>query len=183
MQVGGGKPKMRYYFGENGWPKSKLGGAPQTDGEKELLIDSLQVRRDRNLQPALKFKVGRRTGFRHWYVDALHLWKHTCAALPFRERRVQLSTWIFVWHRPSLPYTVIFMLAPIPLGCGQDSTAALSTWFATLLLLALAWRTFCAPHQYGVMAISIERRAPFSGVVYCGGAVIRTARPAFTRNT
>lgn len=44
VQVGGGKPKMRYYFGENGWPKSKLGGPPQTDDEKTVLIDSLQVR-------------------------------------------------------------------------------------------------------------------------------------------
>lgn len=42
-KVGGGKPKMRYYFGENGWPKSKLGAPPETDQEKDLLIDSLQV--------------------------------------------------------------------------------------------------------------------------------------------
>lgn len=34
---------MRFYFGENGWPKSKLGAAPETDEEKELLVDSLQV--------------------------------------------------------------------------------------------------------------------------------------------
>ena len=34
---------MRYYFGENGWPKSKLGGSPETDSEKDQLIDSLQV--------------------------------------------------------------------------------------------------------------------------------------------
>lgn len=46
VQVGGGKPKMRYYFGENGWPKSKLGGPPETDDEKNLLIDSLQVRKE-----------------------------------------------------------------------------------------------------------------------------------------
>ncbi|CAM9905890.1 unnamed protein product [Pylaiella littoralis] len=44
-KVGGGKPKMRYYFGENGWPKSKLGAPPETDEEKELLIDSLQDRK------------------------------------------------------------------------------------------------------------------------------------------
>lgn len=34
---------MRFYFGENGWPKSTLGAAPETDEEKELLVDSLQV--------------------------------------------------------------------------------------------------------------------------------------------
>lgn len=43
VQVGGGKPKMRYYFGANGWPKSTLGGPPETDGDKDILIDSLQV--------------------------------------------------------------------------------------------------------------------------------------------
>jgi len=42
-QIGGGKPKMRYYFGENGWPKSKLGGPPETDADKDQLIDMLQV--------------------------------------------------------------------------------------------------------------------------------------------
>ncbi|CAM9472489.1 unnamed protein product [Ectocarpus sp. 12 AP-2014] len=44
-KVGGGKPKMRYYFGENGWPRSKLGPPPETDQEKDLLIDSLQDRK------------------------------------------------------------------------------------------------------------------------------------------
>lgn len=34
---------MRYYFGENGWPKSKLGGPPETDADKDQLIDLLQV--------------------------------------------------------------------------------------------------------------------------------------------
>ncbi|CAM9182052.1 unnamed protein product [Scytosiphon promiscuus] len=44
-KVGGGKPKMRYYFGENGWPKSKLGDPPKTEQEQELLINSLQDRK------------------------------------------------------------------------------------------------------------------------------------------
>lgn len=34
---------MRYYFGVNGWPKSKLGAPPETDSAREVLIDSLQV--------------------------------------------------------------------------------------------------------------------------------------------
>lgn len=34
---------MRFYFGENGWPASKLGGPPRSDEEKNTLIDSLQV--------------------------------------------------------------------------------------------------------------------------------------------
>lgn len=43
-KVGGGKPKMRWYFGENGWPSSSvLGGkAPKTEEEQILLIDTLQ---------------------------------------------------------------------------------------------------------------------------------------------
>ena len=43
-KVGGGKPKMRWYFGENGWPTSNvLGGkTPENDEEKTLLIDTLQ---------------------------------------------------------------------------------------------------------------------------------------------
>lgn len=42
-KVGGGKPKMRWYFGENGWPTSTiLGEVPQTDEDKERLIDILQ---------------------------------------------------------------------------------------------------------------------------------------------
>lgn len=43
-QVGGGKPKMRHYFGLNGWPTSSvLGGrAPADEAEQTLLIDTLQ---------------------------------------------------------------------------------------------------------------------------------------------
>lgn len=44
--VGGGKPKMRWYFSpeRNGWPVSSiLGAAPQTEDEQAKLIDTLQV--------------------------------------------------------------------------------------------------------------------------------------------
>lgn len=46
-KIGGGKPKMRYYFGENGWPASTLGPAPAADdvASKDLLIDALQDRK------------------------------------------------------------------------------------------------------------------------------------------
>jgi len=43
--VGGGKPKMRFHFTENGWPSSKLGPSPQTKEEQEALIDALQERK------------------------------------------------------------------------------------------------------------------------------------------
>ena len=42
-KVGGGKGKMRWYFGEHGWPTSSvLEAAPSTDDKKELLVDTLQ---------------------------------------------------------------------------------------------------------------------------------------------
>ena len=43
-KVGGGKPKMRWYFGENGWPSSSILGqrVPETEEEQVLLIDTLQ---------------------------------------------------------------------------------------------------------------------------------------------
>ena len=42
--MGGGKPKMRWYFGEKGWPRaSLLGGATAVSEEqKTKLIDELQ---------------------------------------------------------------------------------------------------------------------------------------------
>uniref|UniRef100_A0A0D9X941 Haloacid dehalogenase-like hydrolase domain-containing protein n=1 Tax=Leersia perrieri TaxID=77586 RepID=A0A0D9X941_9ORYZ len=37
-RIGGGKPKMRWYFGENGWPTSKIfEAAPSSDSDKEKL--------------------------------------------------------------------------------------------------------------------------------------------------
>jgi hypothetical protein len=44
-KIGGGKPKMRYYFGEYGWPTSKMGPPPASDQSKDELIDALQDRK------------------------------------------------------------------------------------------------------------------------------------------
>lgn len=42
-QIGGGKPKMRWYFKENGWPSSNIfETAPDNDTDREKLIDILQ---------------------------------------------------------------------------------------------------------------------------------------------
>ncbi|KAG0528080.1 hypothetical protein BDA96_06G287600 [Sorghum bicolor] len=42
-RIGGGKPKMRWYFGENGWPSSELFETPpSTDTDKEKLVDIIQ---------------------------------------------------------------------------------------------------------------------------------------------
>eukprot|EP00890_Picochlorum_soloecismus_P006787 jgi/Picsp_1/933/NSC_04418-R1_protein len=43
-KVGGGKPKMRWYFGEHGWPATAVlgGAAPETDADKEKIIDTIQ---------------------------------------------------------------------------------------------------------------------------------------------
>ncbi|CAI5483701.1 unnamed protein product [Closterium sp. Yama58-4] len=42
-KIGGGKPKMRWYFNKNGWPHSSiLPAPPTTDADKDVLIDTLQ---------------------------------------------------------------------------------------------------------------------------------------------
>lgn len=42
--VGGGKPKMRWYFKENGWPISTVfDSPPENEDDREKLIDTLQV--------------------------------------------------------------------------------------------------------------------------------------------
>lgn len=42
-RIGGGKPKMRWYFGENGWPSSKIFETPpSSDSDKEKLVDIIQ---------------------------------------------------------------------------------------------------------------------------------------------
>ncbi|KAI5384510.1 hypothetical protein KIW84_071492 [Lathyrus oleraceus] len=44
-QIGGGKPKMRWYFKEHGWPSSTLFDIPPAnDEERAKLIDTLQVK-------------------------------------------------------------------------------------------------------------------------------------------
>jgi HAD superfamily hydrolase (TIGR01509 family) len=42
--VGGGKPKMRWFFGRDGWPHQKKGevAPPETPEDRETLIDALQ---------------------------------------------------------------------------------------------------------------------------------------------
>lgn len=42
-RIGGGKPKMRWYFKENGWPSSTIfEKAPEDDEDRAKLIDILQ---------------------------------------------------------------------------------------------------------------------------------------------
>ena len=43
--VGGGKPKMKYHFGENGWPSSSAlcdGKVPDSEAEQNEMVDALQ---------------------------------------------------------------------------------------------------------------------------------------------
>ncbi|URE46329.1 haloacid dehalogenase-like hydrolase [Musa troglodytarum] len=43
-RIGGGKPKMRWYFGENGWPSSSIFETPPaSDSDREKLVDVLQA--------------------------------------------------------------------------------------------------------------------------------------------
>ncbi|XP_010267398.1 PREDICTED: haloacid dehalogenase-like hydrolase domain-containing protein At4g39970 [Nelumbo nucifera] len=42
-RIGGGKPKMRWYFKENGWPSSSISETPpEDDNAREKLIDTFQ---------------------------------------------------------------------------------------------------------------------------------------------
>ncbi|MCO5586417.1 hypothetical protein L7F22_040357 [Adiantum nelumboides] len=42
-QIGGGKPKMRWYFKTYGWPSSTIfASAPENDADRDMLIDMLQ---------------------------------------------------------------------------------------------------------------------------------------------
>ncbi|KAL3701432.1 hypothetical protein R1sor_019454 [Riccia sorocarpa] len=52
--VGGGKPKMRWYFGKNGWPTSTVfGTAPESDEDRSTLTDTLQALKE---VPRQKFR-------------------------------------------------------------------------------------------------------------------------------
>ena len=44
-KVGGGKPKMRWYFGQKGWPTSSVldGRTAEMEEEKTMLVDVLQA--------------------------------------------------------------------------------------------------------------------------------------------
>ncbi|KZV46749.1 haloacid dehalogenase-like hydrolase domain-containing protein-like [Dorcoceras hygrometricum] len=51
--IGGGKPKMRWYFKEHGWPTSTIFySSPENDDDRAKLIDILQPRPDR--KPGLR---------------------------------------------------------------------------------------------------------------------------------
>ncbi|KMZ59277.1 Haloacid dehalogenase-like hydrolase domain-containing protein [Zostera marina] len=53
--IGGGKPKMRWYFGEHGWPSSTiLSKPPMEDDEKNKLIDTIQDWKTENYKDTIK---------------------------------------------------------------------------------------------------------------------------------
>lgn len=43
--LGGGKAKMHWYFGKNGWPVSKFGPSPEGEKAQHDFVDSLQERK------------------------------------------------------------------------------------------------------------------------------------------
>ena len=71
-KIGGGKPKMRWFFGEHGWPSSSvLPGIPQSDEERSVLIDTLQDWKTAKYQDIV-------CALRRFPLSALHL-------LPLRQ--------------------------------------------------------------------------------------------------
>lgn len=71
-KVGGGKPKMRWYFGENKWPTSSvLGGkTAETEDEKTLLIDTLQDWKTEKYKAIIGSEVEPRPGILKLMDDA-----------------------------------------------------------------------------------------------------------------
>ncbi|KAH9605013.1 hypothetical protein KSS87_008568 [Heliosperma pusillum] len=54
-RIGGGKPKMRWYFKENGWPTSTVFETPpENDADKAKLIDTLQDWKTERYQEIIK---------------------------------------------------------------------------------------------------------------------------------
>ncbi|KAK9713475.1 hypothetical protein RND81_06G029800 [Saponaria officinalis] len=54
-QIGGGKPKMRWYFKENGWPTSTIFETPpENDADRAKLIDTLQDWKTERYQEIIK---------------------------------------------------------------------------------------------------------------------------------
>jgi hypothetical protein len=45
-QIGGGKPKMRWYFNKNGWPTSTISSKPPVgEQDQATVIDTIQVQK------------------------------------------------------------------------------------------------------------------------------------------
>lgn len=54
-RIGGGKPKMRWYFKEHGWPTSTIfENPPKSDAERSKLIDTLQDWKSERYQQIIK---------------------------------------------------------------------------------------------------------------------------------
>ncbi|CAH9089841.1 unnamed protein product [Cuscuta europaea] len=54
-RIGGGKPKMRWYFNEHGWPTSTIfGKPPEDDADRAKLIDILQDWKTERYQQIIK---------------------------------------------------------------------------------------------------------------------------------
>ena len=62
--VGGGKPKMRWYFGTHGWPTSTVlgGSVPGNETEQEQLIDTLQDWKTQKYKDIIQHGVQARPG-------------------------------------------------------------------------------------------------------------------------
>ncbi len=71
--VGGGKNKMRFYFDKTigGWPSSSGGAAPETDEEKQALVDKLQDEKTLMYQDLVKEEAEARPGLLSLLDEAL----------------------------------------------------------------------------------------------------------------
>jgi len=60
--VGGGKPKMKYHFTNNGWPSTRSGPAPTSEAARTKLIDDLQDKKTEHYKKIVESAAEARAG-------------------------------------------------------------------------------------------------------------------------
>jgi HAD superfamily hydrolase (TIGR01509 family) len=69
--VGGGKPKMRYHFTNNGWPATSTGPVPTADDAQSALIDALQDKKTEVYKKIVEVAANARPGVLELMDEAL----------------------------------------------------------------------------------------------------------------
>mmetsp|Transcript_43382 Transcript_43382/g.169780 ORF Transcript_43382/g.169780 Transcript_43382/m.169780 type:complete len:286 (-) Transcript_43382:3320-4177(-) len=93
-KVGGGKPKMRYYFKKYGWPASKLGPSPSSPDAETLLIDQLQDRKTEIYQEYIAGGVASlRPGVARFMDDAIAARRDGLLKLAICSAATKSSVW------------------------------------------------------------------------------------------
>jgi len=96
--IGGGIPKMRYYFNEYGWPTSKLGAPPTVKDAQEKMLNTLQDRKTEIYKEIIRTGGAevreRESVFRHRYIWWWWWWSVMVVVL---YSLVLTTMYILVW--------------------------------------------------------------------------------------